>query len=70
MIPHNPTTPHDTFQGNSPDGDGLVHLAIDEIFKQLSNKAVSIGGWGVWLRGGTLFFVFLLVPKPKYPNLP
>jgi hypothetical protein len=26
------------------EGDGLVHLAIDELFRQLNNKAVSIGG--------------------------
>ena len=40
-------------QVNSPDGDGLVHYAIDEIFKQLSNKAVAIGGSRKGIRPGT-----------------
>lgn len=28
---------------NSPEGDGIVHQAVDELFKVLNEKAVSIG---------------------------
>lgn len=27
----------------SPDGDGLVHLAIDELFQLVHGKAVTVG---------------------------
>lgn len=28
-----------------PQGDGLVHLAVDELFKMLNQKAAAVGAW-------------------------
>lgn len=33
------------------DGDGLVHLAADELFKQLHQRAATIGARGGWAGG-------------------
>lgn len=30
-----------------PQGNGLVHIAIDELFKLLNEKAVAVGTWGM-----------------------
>ncbi len=30
----------------SPEGGGLVHLALDELFKLLAEKAAAVGAWG------------------------
>ena len=41
---------------SSSEGDGIVHLAVDALYKLLNDKAVSVGGCQCGFGGGTMWF--------------